>query len=481
MRKILLLSILALTLSCTQATKKIISSNKEIQHTKPVSNEMIHSSITHQNAILGSDWKTYYIVPNPSKAKILSKSFNGSRACYIDHEKNGLSVIRTNSRKATLKPDTLSIQTKTETGEANLSYSLSIIKNKGTIQYIANIRELNIAIKKHKKHHNPVTFFLNSAKYGDITITNQSNITLVPAMGQQPIITGFIIKNSTNINILSLLIQAEKGEGKKVFYAKIDKKSSNIKISNCRIQAAEETENWTPKDWQNKAANGIYSEGNNCIFSNNLIQHVHHGIETKGNNCLVSNNIIRRFAGDAIRNTGNNNTFDSNFMADALVDDYADKNGNHDDLFQSWTFGKPITDLTISNNIAISCTDTTNRLQSKNVQGIACFDGFEENWIIENNLVILEHPHGIALFGAKNCQVKNNKIIPNPFNQYKFESAPWIMIHDHKDGRKSHNNQITNNLVSVLSIDDSTATVQNNTIIDTIPTKTFPNYAHWIF
>lgn len=481
-QKILFLLALIVFSSCTQTTKKVISTPKVKQPTKPASLKMIHSTIADQTAVLGSSWKTYYIIPNPSKLKIISQSFNGSRVSYIDHQENGLSVIRTRSRKATPIPDTLTIQTKTSKAEANLSFTLNIVKNKGTIKYVGNLKQLQVAINNHKKNHHPITIFLNSGSYRNFTIKNQSNITLVPAMGQKPTLQGITIENSSNIQILSLDIQAEKKEGKKDFYVKIDKASSNITVANCKIQAAEETEPWEPKDWQSKAGNGIFSEGDNCIFKNNLIRHIHHGIETKGNNCIVANNIIIRFAGDAIRNTGNNNIFDSNYLADALVDDYSAKGGNHDDLFQSWTFDKPISNLIIKNNIAISCTDTLNHLLSKNVQGIACFDGFEENWIIENNLVILEHPHGIALFGANNCKIKNNKIIYNPFQKYQFESLPWIMIHDHKDGRKSHNNLITNNITSAIAVKDKeSATITNNTITSKPFSKYFQDYQNWIF
>ncbi len=479
--KVFLFLVLTVFVSCT-TTKKVVQPPQKEKVTKTIHQEMIHSIIANQNVILGSNWKTFYIVPNPTKSKIISRSFLGSRYSYIEHSENGLSFIKTMVKKFTDKTDTLTIQTKTAVGEANLSYTQTIVKSKGAITYASTAKQLDRAIKKHAKDRKPLTIFLNTGDYGNYKIENHSNLTFVPTAGQYPIFRSITISNSNNINLFSLHIISEKKEGEKAFYVKIDKNSSNINVSNCQIEAAYETETWEPTDWKTKAANGIYSEASNCIFSNNLIRHIHHGIETKGDNCRVSNNIIIRFGGDAIRNTGNNNVFDSNYLADALVDDYAQKGGNHDDLFQAWTFDKPISNLIIKNNIAINCTDTTNHLQSKNVQGIACFDGFEENWLIENNLVIIEHPHGIALFGANNCVIKNNKVIYNPFQKYHFESLPWIMIHAHKDGRKSHNNLINNNITSVIEVKDKASTTIKNNILTSKPfTRFFQDYPNWIF
>ncbi|HHB79791.1 MAG TPA: hypothetical protein ENK85_11215 [Saprospiraceae bacterium] len=474
-------SILILVWSCTPTTHKKVITEKKISPPPIQNNEIIHSKIADQEAIVGSQWNTFFIVPNPSHAKIISKSFSGSNTSIITHHGHGISAIRTTTRKMNGHQDTLKVKIATEIGEAHFNFHLSSKQNSKAFRYISNRKDLLQTLKDLQNKKKPTTLFLNSGNYGDVTINQTNHLTITSAIQQKPIISSIQINQSNDINIMSAQIESIQPKGKNAYYIKIDQKSTNITISNCQIQAAGQTETWQPADWKSKAANGIFSEANNSTFSNNLIKNIHHGLETKGDNCLVSNNIIIRFAGDAIRNTGNNNTFDSNYLADAVVDDYYDKDGNHDDLFQAWTFDKPISNLTIVNNIAINCTDTTIHLPSKNVQGIACFDGMEENWKIKNNLVIVDHPHGIALFGAQNCEIINNKVIPNPFHRYEFESAPWIMIHDHKDGRKSHSNQIINNLVSVLKIDDSTATIQNNTLIDSIPSKTFPNYEHWIF
>ena len=45
------------------------------------------------------------------------------------------------------------------------------------------------------------------------------------------------------------------------------------------------------------------------------------------------------------------------------------------------------------------------------LQGLGCFDGFYIDWVIENNLVVTDHWHGISLCGAVNCRIVNNTVV----------------------------------------------------------------------
>lgn len=476
--------------------KPTVQRTPENKATKKVKPSLIMSNINKNFVVQGSYINTFFAIPNPNRDKITFQKTVFPKDAEAFLQQKGISNIIIHPTQVTDTPIVTKIFAESEWGMDSISFTTKVTQPVGSIFYAApknskqigqkidtySIQSLEKVLKRIAKENiRPATIFLMSGHYPTLHLDNFQDLTIIPKIEESPVFPSIQITHSQKCTLQALTIASENPKGKNSYYVKIDSTSSIITIRNCLIQAADKTEQWEAQDWKTKASNGIYSEGKACIFQHNLIRNIHHGIETKGNNNLVTNNIIIRFAGDAIRNTGDSNFFLENYLADALVDDYYDKDGNHDDLFQSWTFDRPIKNIFISDNIAINCTDTSIHLQSKNVQGIACFDGFEENWKIQNNLVIVEHPHGIALFGAQNCQIQNNKIIPNPFNKYDFESAPWIMIHDHKDGRKSHNNQIINNLVSVLKIDDSTAVIKDNTIIDSIPDKTFPNYTHWIF
>lgn len=474
MKKIHFLFLLLLIFGC-KPDKKVPTIKK---------GQLIMSDLNTQFFFMGSDLQTFFVIPNPTKDKITFDTTLTPSGMKMDLKEQGVSAIRYGANNKTTPVSNVQIIASSDYGTDTISFSIKIQYPIGQLYIVTptptdknkSLKQALAIIKKAKK---PATIYLKTGDYGAINLDGQSNLVLTPSHKNVPTFSKINITNSSTCILTGLKIGQPNPLGQKDAYISIDSLSNGITISNCIIEANPNTKNWTPKEW-GQAANGILSYGKQCIFRHNLLRNIHHGIETKGNSNIINNNIVIRFAGDAIRNTGDFNVFEGNYLADAIVDDYYDKGGNHDDLYQSWTFGAPVKNLIFRNNIAINCTDTINNLlTSKNVQGIACFDGFEENWIIQNNLVIVEHPHGIALFGADSCLIDNNKIIPNPFNKYQFESKPWIMIANHKDGRPSHNNTITNNLSSVYNIKDSLSTQRSNNNIDSL--AQFLNYNHWIF
>ena len=104
------------------------------------------------------------------------------------------------------------------------------------------------------------------------------------------------------------------------------------------------------------------------------------------------------------------------------------------------------------------------------LQGIGCFDGLFEDWVVENNVIYTDHWHGISLYGARNCRIVNNTVLdPND----EDPGPPWIMINDHKDGTPAENCVVANNLSTSFSgVDDPES--MGNIVIDT-PLSFFVN------
>jgi parallel beta-helix repeat protein len=105
------------------------------------------------------------------------------------------------------------------------------------------------------------------------------------------------------------------------------------------------------------------------------------------------------------------------------------------------------------------------------LQGIGCFDGWFEDWVIENNVVITDHWHGISLYGAINCRIVNNTVI----DLYSGTPGPcWIAIQPHKDGTPSANCIVRNNLTNSLNIaTGQTNVTQDHNILVTNPALFF--------
>ncbi|MCG8441644.1 MAG: right-handed parallel beta-helix repeat-containing protein, partial [Caulobacterales bacterium] len=181
----------------------------------------------------------------------------------------------------------------------------------------------------------------------------------------------------------------------------------------------------------------------------------------------VSNNLVSNFAGDGMRGNGDFGLFEFNRIENSIFVDE-----NHDDMFQAFVtpVGSQgsITGVVLRNNVMISFTeDHANPALRSPAQGIGCFDGFYDDWVVENNLVVVDHWHGITFEGARNVTIVNNTVI----DMFDGEPGPsWILVADHKDGRASSGNVVQNNLVnsSVMVDDPSIATEWNNLSVDDV-------------
>jgi parallel beta-helix repeat protein len=97
------------------------------------------------------------------------------------------------------------------------------------------------------------------------------------------------------------------------------------------------------------------------------------------------------------------------------------------------------------------------------LQGIGCFDGMFVDWVVENNLVITDHYHGITLSGARNCKVVNNTVLDRKAGR---PGPPAIRIARHKNGTKSSGCVVRNNLATAIHAGDGVRADHNLIITD---------------
>ncbi|MEN8157881.1 MAG: T9SS type A sorting domain-containing protein [Bacteroidota bacterium] len=255
--------------------------------------------------------------------------------------------------------------------------------------------------------------------------------------------------------------------------------AKNITIENCHIYGIKSSAVWTDNQaWYDNCGNGILNRGKLNVIRNNLITNTYFSVTIDGENNHFDYNIIDRFGGDAIRGLKSYNTFNYNVVMNAVVDDY--ETGNHDDVFQSWTFNSPIKSIEIKGNVVFSCTDPDLPLKTSVLQGIVMFDGYSEDWVVENNLVVIDHAHGIALYGAKNCKIVNNTVIRNPLELFYYGSHPWIRINNHKDGGVSTGNLVRNNFSGAMVLESVPGTDDYNSVSTDYDTY-LTDYDSWDF
>jgi len=292
------------------------------------------------------------------------------------------------------------------------------------------------------------TIIFRNGVYGKIFIKdrrNEKQITIGAQEGHSAQFSNIRILSSSNWTIKDLKVNGSlDNDYKKGTLVTIGRNSENITLSNLSIESIADASSWTAEDWHTNSSDGILSSGKNILIKTNKLRNVAHGITILGEKTLITGNIVNQFSADGMRGLANHLVFEDNVVKNCLSIDR-----NHDDGFQSWSFGPngkvaegTISDVILRRNTFINSDRTDGKFACK-MQGIGMFGGMYENWVIENNLVVVDHWHGITVMGAKNVKIINNTVYdpnnvkPGPAN---------IMILSHRDGTLSTDSVIANNI-----------------------------------
>ena len=331
--------------------------------------------------------------------------------------------------------------------------------------------------------------FLKDGYHGEPVFTGTRNIPvkILAAAGHTPRMKKLNFSFSANWYLSGLDISPqniEKQDNETLI--NVFAGSVNIEITNCKIYAIEDSSVWsTNEDWYEGSGNGILSSGTKCVFRNNIFKNTWFTVEMRKAYNEFSYNIIDRFGGDAIRTLANNQKVNYNQIKNATVYDYDHPTRpQHDDGIQSYTFNNPIKNVTIIGNQVVDIADPNLLLPTEVMQGIVDFDGFAEDWEVTNNLVVTHHAHGIALYGAKNCNVSNNTVTRNPLNYFSPQFKPWIRISPRKvevGGDHSFGNLVRNNIMSSYQDEDLEPATADHNLISLDYESVYVDYLNWDF
>jgi hypothetical protein len=227
----------------------------------------------------------------------------------------------------------------------------------------------------------------------------------------------------------------------------------------CTAYTVMDASSWTSDDWNNLACNAMSLPGSNMTARGNYFKNVNFGISVSGDSCLVEQNVIENFAGDGLRGLGDYGIFQYNTVKNCYA-----VNANHDDGFQSWSYTDSgvgtgvVQGIVLRGNTIINYEDD-NQPFPGTLQGIGCFDGIFDGWLVENNVIMTDHWHGITLLGAENCVAINNTVVD--LNTER-PGPPWISIGNHKDGTPPSNCVVRNNLSTSFSLAATGVTEDHN-------------------
>ncbi|MBE7636405.1 hypothetical protein GUA87_06075 [Sneathiella sp. P13V-1] len=309
--------------------------------------------------------------------------------------------------------------------------------------------------------------YLAPGNYGNLVISKKvpsQGVEIISIQKHQAVFSSIKILSSKNWKIDGVKVRYDSETPKKVKYlVEVGYNSRNITVQNVLVTSSENIEAWNKSDWNNKTKSGIGSYAPGVKILDNIVENIDFGILALGQNSVVSGNLINHFSGDGLRGLGDNSLFEKNVVKNCHA-----VNDNHDDGFQSWSLGDDlksgggvIRNVSLRDNLFIG-NETEDNSPKCYMQGIGLYDGMYEGWEISNNIVVVDHWHGIIVAGAKNVRITNNTV----FDPTGRKPGPaWIRVEDHKNGKKSTGNLVANNLANSFQFPDGGVLQLQNQII----------------
>lgn len=321
---------------------------------------------------------------------------------------------------------------------------------------------------------------LYSGYHGAPTVrgNNSANVFIRPAEGEEPLLKTLTVKSGSRWVIERLDICPEHesaGTTTGASLVEIESSASRITLNDCLIRSAFSTDAWTLSDWKTKPTRAIRTAGPYSMISNNRVIVANYPLTVRktATFSVATGNHFKGFSHDGILALADDCLFEYNTVTDAYISDNAH---NHDDFLQSWSTGGDsgyvvgegtVSRVTVRGNTFISQTDSNQPFPAK-PQGVGCFDGYYEDWLVENNVIVTGTYHGISLYGAINCKVVNNTVVENPLDSADNDLRPWILIEDHKTRNDPATGNLVRNNISAQPVD----VVPGSSIVDHNQTTT---------
>ena len=290
-------------------------------------------------------------------------------------------------------------------------------------------------------------------------------ITIASAAGEKPTASGVSFKGAKGWALRGLSISPSHAPSPTVgTMVTFDASSARVTVEDCQLFSVVDASSWGATEWISAASSGVSVKGTDIVVRGNSLTNVRFGISVEGKGALIERNSVVGFSADGLRGLGDDGVFQYNLIKNVYVDD-ASGDSNHDDGFQSWSVGPGgvgtgvVKGVVLRGNVFINRDDPNQKL-SNSMQGIGCFDGTFEGWVVENNVVITDHWHGISFYGMRDSRIVNNTVIdvndvaPGP---------PWIKVTPHKDGTPSQNVIVRNNLATDFQLEGTNVVEDHNT------------------
>ena len=236
--------------------------------------------------------------------------------------------------------------------------------------------------------------------------------------------------------------------------------SAELVVEDCFLYSVLDTAGWTGKDWVEKPLSGIWlgRHGRGHVARNNYILNTRFGIDLCAPDCLCEGNVVANFSADGIRATRDGQIVQYNVIKNNFVG-AKDGDQNHDDGIQVFLFNVgtgTVRNVTLRGNIILA-RETDGLPLPNPLQGIGCFDGPLVGFTVEQNVVCVNHYHGVSLYDAQGCTIRDNVCM----SHWPDGPRPWIMLGQKK--KQARGNTVRDNLAHSFNFKaDAEVKAENN-------------------
>ncbi len=219
---------------------------------------------------------------------------------------------------------------------------------------------------------------------------------------------------------------------------------------------------WTAAQWMT-ARSGILMgrNGTGLTVRTTHVYNVRFGIAITSFDSTVEGNLVANFSGDGIRVTRDGDKVIDNVIKNVYVS-AADGDDNHDDAIQCFLFNVgtgTVRNVTLRGNVVVNREDAAQPLTNQ-LQGLGFFDGPLVNFVIEDNVVFVDHYHGVSLYDAQGSRIVNNLT----YTRWGGAAHPWVML-GQKLGMAAGNFVHDNIAHSFDFAADASVDAANNTVV----------------
>ncbi|MBK9033682.1 MAG: right-handed parallel beta-helix repeat-containing protein [Myxococcales bacterium] len=309
------------------------------------------------------------------------------------------------------------------------------------------------------------TLVLRGGAHGDVSLAgdNPEMITIRAAPGEVPQLERLEIRAGQRWRLRGLTISpsfaAAPYTGNIVTLGE-RAASSELILEDSFVYSELDSSGWTIADWM-AAPSGVLlgRNGRDLTLRNTQVTNTRFGVAITSFDSLVEGNVINNFSADGIRVTRDGATVAHNVIKNVYVSD-ADGDANHDDAIQCFLFNVGtglVRDVTIRGNIIINREDDAQPFAAP-VQAIGFFDGPLVNFLVEDNVILVSHWHGVSLYDAQGSQILDNVA----FTRWpEAQPRPWVMLGE-KLGM-AHGNTVRGNYAHSFDFAaDATVTAADN-------------------